>query len=49
VIADAASVVLEHSHASPIVLALGSVGGLSAGMRTTWTVLQTLRKACVSP
>jgi uncharacterized cupin superfamily protein len=42
-------VLFEHPHASPIILAPGSVVRLTAGMRTIWTVRQTLRKVYVSP
>ncbi len=49
VLAGAATVEFEHPHASPIVLAPGSVVRLESGMRTIWTVRQTLRKVYVSP
>jgi uncharacterized protein len=49
VLAGAATVEFEHPHASPIILAPGSVVRLTAGMRTIWTVRQTLRKVYVSP
>lgn len=49
VLAGAATVEFEHPHASPIILAPGSVVRLESGMRTVWTVRQTLRKVYVSP
>jgi uncharacterized cupin superfamily protein len=49
VLAGAATVEFEHPHASPIILAPGSVVRLHAGMRTIWTVRQTLRKVYVTP
>ena len=49
VLTGAATVEFEHPHASPIVLAPGSVVRLESGMRTIWTVRQTLRKVYVSP
>ena len=49
VLAGAATVEFEHPHASPIVLRPGSVVRLESGMRTIWTVRQTLRKVYVSP
>jgi len=49
VLAGAATVEFEHPHTSPIVLAPGSVVRLTAGMRTIWTVRQTLRKVYVAP
>ena len=49
VLAGAATVEFEHPHASPIILAPGSVVRLTAGMRTIWTVRQTLRKVYVTP
>ena len=49
VLSGAATVEFEHPHASPIVLAPGSVVRLEAGMKTIWTVRQTLRKVYVSP
>ena len=49
VLTGAATVEFEHPHASPIVLAPGAVVRLESGMRTIWTVRQTLRKVYVSP
>jgi uncharacterized cupin superfamily protein len=49
VLTGAATVEFEHPHVSPIVLAPGSVVRLESGMRTIWTVRQTLRKVYVSP
>jgi len=49
VLAGAATVEFEHPHSSPILLAPGSVVRLESGMRTIWTVRQTLRKVYVSP
>lgn len=49
VLAGAATVEFEHPHSSPIVLRPGSVVRLESGMRTIWTVRQTLRKVYVSP
>lgn len=49
VLAGAATVEFEHPHASPIILAPGSLVRLEAGMRTVWTVRQTLRKVYVTP
>ena len=49
VLAGAATVEFEHPHAAPIVLASGSVVRLESGMRTIWTVRQTLRKVYVAP
>jgi len=49
VLVGAATVEFEHPHASPIILGPGSVVRLTAGMRTIWTVRQTLRKLYVSP
>jgi len=49
VLTGAATVEFEHPHASPIVLAPGSVVRLESGMRTIWTVRQTLRKVYVAP
>ena len=49
VLAGAATVEFEHPHAAPIVLAPGSVVRLESGMRTIWTVRQTLRKVYVAP
>ncbi|GAA1767525.1 cupin domain-containing protein [Agromyces humatus] len=49
VLAGAATVEFEHPHSSPIVLAPGSVVRLEAGMKTIWTVRETLRKVYVAP
>jgi uncharacterized cupin superfamily protein len=49
VLAGAATVEFEHPTMAEIVLAPGSVVRLEAGMRTLWTVRQTLRKVYVSP
>ncbi|HET6671812.1 MAG TPA: cupin domain-containing protein [Agromyces sp.] len=49
VLAGAATVEFEHPVADPIILAPGSVVRLTAGMRTIWTVRQTLRKIYVTP
>ena len=49
VLAGAATVEFEHPHASPIVLGPGSVVRLESGMKTIWTVRQTLRKVYVAP
>ncbi|WP_254431361.1 cupin domain-containing protein [Agromyces sp. Marseille-P2726] len=49
VLAGAATVEFEHPTMAEIVLAPGSVVRLDAGMRTLWTVRQTLRKVYVSP
>ena len=49
VLFGAATVEFEHPIADPIILAPGSVVRLEAGMRTIWTVRQTLRKVYVSP
>jgi uncharacterized cupin superfamily protein len=49
VLAGAATVEFEHPHASPIILAPGSVVRLEAGTRTIWTVRRTLRKLYVAP
>jgi uncharacterized cupin superfamily protein len=49
VLAGAATVEFEHPIADPVILAPGSVMRLEAGMRTIWTVRQTLRKLYVSP
>jgi uncharacterized protein len=49
VLFGAATVEFEHPIADPIILAPGSVVRLEAGMRTIWTVRQTLRKLYVSP
>lgn len=49
VLAGAATVEFEHPVADPIILAPGSVVRLTAGMRTIWTVRQTLRKVYVAP
>jgi len=49
VLSGAATVEFEHPHASPIILAPGSVVRLEAGTRTIWTVRRTLRKLYVAP
>jgi len=49
VLAGAATVEFEHPTLAPIVLAPGSLVRLEAGMRTVWTVRQTLRKVYVAP
>ena len=49
VLAGAATVEFEHPHSAPIMLAPGSVVRLESGMRTIWTVRQTLRKVYVAP
>ncbi|MFD4421061.1 cupin domain-containing protein [Agromyces sp. NPDC058484] len=49
VLAGAATVEFEHPVADPIILAPGSVVRLTAGMRTIWTVRQTLRKVYLAP
>ena len=49
VLAGAATVEFEHPTLAPIVLAPGSAVRLEAGMRTVWTVRQTLRKLYVAP
>ncbi|MBT2500795.1 cupin domain-containing protein [Agromyces sp. ISL-38] len=49
VLSGAATVEFQHPIADPIVLAPGSVVRLEAGMRTIWTVRQTLRKLYVTP
>ncbi|WP_241842976.1 cupin domain-containing protein [Agromyces albus] len=49
VLSGAATVEFQHPIADPIVLAPGSVVRLEAGMRTLWTVRQTLRKLYVTP
>lgn len=48
VLSGAATVEFEHPHRSPIVLAPGSVVRLDAGMKTIWTVRETLRKVFIS-
>ena len=48
VLSGAATVEFEHPHASPIVLAPGSVVRLEAGMKTIWTVRETLRKVFIA-
>ncbi len=48
VLSGAATVEFEHPHASPIVLAPGSVVRLDAGMKTIWTVRETLRKVFIA-
>ena len=49
VLFGAATVEFEHPIADPVILGPGSVVRLEAGMRTIWTVRQTLRKVYVSP
>jgi hypothetical protein len=49
VLAGAATVEFEHPELPPIELRPGSVVRLEAGMRTVWTVRETLRKVYVSP
>ncbi|MDQ0894750.1 cupin domain-containing protein [Agromyces ramosus] len=49
VLFGAATVEFEHPIADPVILAPGSVMRLEAGMRTLWTVRQTLRKVYVAP
>jgi uncharacterized cupin superfamily protein len=49
VLFGAATVEFEHPIADPVILGPGSVMRLEAGMRTIWTVRQTLRKVYVSP
>lgn len=44
VLAGDATVTFEHPELSPIALSPGSVVRLSAGLRTVWTVRETLRK-----
>lgn len=48
VLAGAATVEFEDGH-PPLQLAVGSVARLTAGMRTTWTVTDTLRKVYWTP
>jgi len=48
VLSGAATVEFEHPHASPIVLAAGSVVRLGAGMKTIWTVREPLRKVFIA-
>ena len=48
VLSGAATVEFEHPHASPIVLAPGSIVRLEAGMKTIWTVRETLRKVFIA-
>ncbi|MCD2443278.1 cupin domain-containing protein [Agromyces sp. SYSU K20354] len=48
VLSGAATVEFEHPHSSPIVLAPGSVVRLDAGMKTIWTVRETLRKVFIA-
>ncbi|GAA1807130.1 cupin domain-containing protein [Agromyces neolithicus] len=48
VLSGAATVEFEHPHSSPIVLAPGSVVRLEAGMKTIWTVRETLRKVFIA-
>ena len=48
VLSGAATVEFEHPHASPIVLAPGSVVRVEAGMKTIWTVRETLRKVFIA-
>ncbi|WP_022891495.1 cupin domain-containing protein [Agromyces subbeticus] len=47
VLAGAATVEFEHPAADPIVLAPGAVVRLEAGMKTIWTVRETLRKVFI--
>jgi len=49
VLAGSATVEFEHPPLDSIELAPGDVVRLEAGMRTTWTVRETLRKVYVSP
>jgi len=49
VLFGAATVEFEHPIADPVILGPGSVVRLEAGMRTIWTVRQTLRKVYVAP
>lgn len=49
VLSGAATVEFEHPVADPIIIGPGSVVRLESGMRTVWSVRQTLRKVYVSP
>ena len=48
VLSGDATVEFEHPHASSIVLRPGSVVRLEAGMKTIWTVRETLRKVFIA-
>ncbi|SIO10784.1 cupin domain-containing protein [Agromyces cerinus] len=48
VLSGAATVEFEHPIADPIMLAPGAVVRLEAGMKTIWTVRETLRKVFIS-